>query len=85
MKILFRNLNRQTTEKTLKKVCMPFGIVQSATLVTDAATKKSKGFGFVEMESEIDGQKVIKALNEAVIDGSKVRVKDAEPKESEEL
>ena len=81
MKLLFRNLNRRTNETSLKKLCMPFGVVTEVTLVVDPTTLKSKGFGFVEMASDIDGKKVIAALHESMVDGNKIRVKDATPQE----
>ena len=79
MKLLIRNLSRTMNEQQLKKLFMPFGRVTSATLVTDAGTKKSKGFGFVEMEADIDGYKAITALDNSMAQNKKIRVKSAEP------
>ncbi len=78
MKLLIRNLNRKTTEKKLKSLFTVHGRVESCSLVTDEKTGKSKGFGFVEMVADIDGQKAIKALNESTVEGYKIRVKEAE-------
>ena len=78
MKLLIRNLNRKMTETKLKKLFMPFGIVSSCTLVTDKKTGDSKGFGFVEMAADIDGNKAIKALDNSMQEGKKIRVKSAE-------
>ena len=85
MKLLIRNLNRKTTEVKLKKIFMPFGIVSSCILITDSKTGNSKGFGFVEMAANIDGNKAIKALDNSMLEGKKIRVKSAEEETSTKL
>ena len=80
MNILVRNLERSVTEAELTDLCKPFGKVQSATVVLDAATGKSKGFGFVEMPNGRDAVKAIKALNTLKVKGMGIRVKAAEDK-----
>ncbi len=85
MKLLIRNLNRKTKEKKIHSLFAKFGRVSSCTLVGDKKSGDSKGFGFVEMAEAIDGEKAIKALNESMVEGYKIRVKAAnEPKASEE-
>ncbi len=59
------------------------GIVQSCSLVMDKKTGDSKGFGFVEMPKAGEAKTAIKMLNGKEIDGSKIRVKKAEPKPDE--
>ncbi len=59
MKILVRNLERSVTEAELVELFKPFGAVESAVVVMDASTGKSKGFGFVEMPN---GREAIKAI-----------------------
>lgn len=80
MKLLIRNLARETTETELKTLFAEFGSVQSCTLVLDATTGLSKGFGFVDMPKVGDAKAAMKSLNGKVIGGSKIRVKKAEEK-----
>ena len=76
MKLLVRNLDRSTTEKELRELFEPHGRVQSCTLVMDADTGTSKGFGFVMMPKRGNGKGAMKALNRMVVAGSKIRVKE---------
>jgi RNA recognition motif-containing protein len=78
MKLLIRNLSRKISEKKLHSLFAVYGIVKSCSLVIDAKTGKSKGFGFVEMDDKIDGIKAIKAMNKTTIDGNQIRVKEVE-------
>lgn len=80
MKILIRNLPRTTTEPELRAMFEEHGTVQSCTLVIDKDTNASKGFGFVEMPKPGEAKAAIKLLNGQDVDGSKIRVKKAEPK-----
>ncbi len=83
MKLLVRNLARTTTELQLRALFITHGLVQSCTIVTDASTGQSKGFGFVEMPNPGEAKKAMKTLNGQEIQGSKVRVKKAENKPSD--
>lgn len=80
MKLLIRNLARTTTEDELKGFFAEHGSVQSCTLVMDAVTGASKGFGFVEMPSAGEAKAAMKMLNGKTIAGSLIRVKKAEEK-----
>ncbi|MBT7950678.1 MAG: RNA-binding protein [Gammaproteobacteria bacterium] len=80
MKLIIRNLHRSTTEAQLRTLFETYGGVQSCKLVMDKDTGDSKGFGFVEMPKQGDAKAAMKNLNQKDIDGSKVRVKKAEPK-----
>ena len=80
MKILVRNLARATTEENLGALFAPFGVVQSCNLVLDKASGVSKGFGFVEMPKVGAAKAAIKALNNTMADGEKIRVKLAHNK-----
>jgi len=84
MKILVRNLARNTTEAELKNLFEPHGTIQSCTLVIDKATGVSKGFGFVEMPRQGDAKAAIKMLNGLDVAGNKIRVKKADAKPSSE-
>lgn len=78
MKILVRNLSRETTEAELLSLFREYGDVQYCTVVIDAKTGKSKGFGFVEMPLAGEAKVAIKSLNARDVGGSKIRVKKAE-------
>jgi RNA recognition motif-containing protein len=78
MKLLVRNIARNTTEEELSSLFEEFGTLQSCTLVLDKETGESKGFGFVEMPKIGDAKLAIKKLNGKDVDGSKLRVKKVE-------
>ncbi|MCU7904379.1 MAG: RNA-binding protein [Candidatus Thiodiazotropha sp. (ex Epidulcina cf. delphinae)] len=78
MKIIVRNLSRETTEAELLTLFKEYGDVQYCKVVTDKATGKSKGFGFVEMPRVGEAKIAIKGLNARDIGGNKIRVKKAE-------
>ncbi len=81
MKLLVRNLARTITEAELLKLFKAHGTVQSCTIVMDATTGESKGFGFIEMPKPGDAKAAIKNINGKDIAGSKIRVKKAEDKQ----
>lgn len=78
MKIIARNLSRETTQAELTALFAEFGLVESCTLVMDQDTGKSKGFGFIEMPKHIEAKLAMKRLNAKKIAGSVIRVKLAE-------
>lgn len=78
MKLLIRNLTRETTEAELKKLFQEFGTVHKCNLVMDQATGTSKGFGFVEMQKPGAAKAAVKTLNNKLINGQMIRVKKAE-------
>ena len=80
MKIMMRNLSRDTTAAELLALFREYGDVQYCKLVMDKTTGASKGFGFVEMPRAGEAKAAIKALNYQEIDGSRIRVKMAEPR-----
>lgn len=82
MKILVRNLSRETPEAELLALFEEYGDVQYCKLVMDKATGKSKGFGFVEMPRPGEARAAIKGLNYRELDGSRIRVKKAEEREA---
>ena len=75
MKLLVRNLARTTTEADILALFEAHGTVESCTLVMDAKTGLSKGFGFVEMPNHKEANIAIDALNGQKVDKSKIRVK----------
>lgn len=84
MKLLVRNLDRSTTEAELRALCEPHGAVQQCTIVKDAETGLSKGFGFVVMPKRGNAKGAMRALNRMVLAGSKLRVKEAIDKSPDE-
>ena len=76
MKILARNLSRKTTEEELRVLFESYGEVTSLNLVYDGGTKKSKGFGFVEMPVASEAMEAIKKMNGQNIGGNRIRVKE---------
>jgi len=81
MKLLVRNVSRETTEAELLALFGAYGDVQYCKLVMDRETGKSKGFGFVEMPRAGEARVAIKRLNGRDVGGSKIRVKKAEQRE----
>ena len=79
MKLLIRNLARSTTEAELRKLFEAYGTVQFCNLVMDKATGASKGFAMVEMPKPGEAKAAMKNLNGTDVDGSRIRVKKAEP------
>lgn len=77
MKILVRNLDRDTIEHDVRKLFLGYGRVVECTLVLDQETGKSKGFAFVDMPNEDEAKVAIKELNLTMFKGSKIRVKFA--------
>ena len=69
-----------TTEATLKKHFEQAGAVESAAVIMDKMSGRSKGFGFVEMSSDGDADSAISKLNGSELDGRKIVVSEARPK-----
>ena len=80
MKILVRNLSRESTEEEIKTLFEAHGSVQSCDLVMDKISGLSKGFAFLEMPKAGEAKAAIKTLNGKEIAGSKIRVKKSEQK-----
>ena len=69
------------SDSDLTELFAEYGEVASARVISDRETGRSKGYGFVEMADEEAGDKAIAALNEAEVDGRKLAVSVARPKE----
>ena len=82
MKILIRNLSRDITQPELLALFAEHGRVQSCTIVMDAVTGGSKGFGFANMPVPHEAKAAIRALNNLERKGSRMRVKKAEATQS---
>jgi RNA recognition motif-containing protein len=80
-KIYVGNLSYNVTSSDLEQLFTAHGQVQSAEVISDRATGRSKGFGFVEMGSDEEAQAAITALNGTEHDGRNLTVNEAKPKE----
>lgn len=69
------------TSSQLEEMFVKFGTVVSATVISDKYSGQSKGFGFVEMENENEADEAIKSLNETELEGRKIAVNEARPRE----
>lgn len=76
------NLPYRFSDTDLHQLFSQHGAVDSAQVVTDRETGRSKGFGFVEMASDSDAQAAITALHDKDCDGRPLTVNEARPKES---
>ena len=79
-KLYVGNLTYGVTDSTLVQMFEPHGTVQSAQVIMDRDTGRSKGFGFVEMGSDKEAQAAIQALNGKEVDGRSLTVNEARPK-----
>jgi cold-inducible RNA-binding protein len=80
-KLYVGNLSFDTTDKDLQELFEPHGEVQSAQVIMDRDTGRSKGFGFVEMDSDQKAQAAIQALNGQEVKGRALNVNEARPRE----
>jgi cold-inducible RNA-binding protein len=75
------NLSYNVTNASLETLFADFGRVQSAQVVMDRDTGRSKGFGFVEMSDNGQAQAAINGLNQKEVDGRSLTVNEARPRE----
>jgi RNA recognition motif-containing protein len=80
-KLYVGNLTYGVTDATLEQMFAAFGTVQSAQVIMDRDTGRSKGFGFVEMGSDQEAQAAIKGLADKEVDGRRLTVNEAKPRE----
>ena len=74
------NLSYDTTEDTLRTLFAEFGQIESARLITDRYSGRSKGFAFVEMSTEQAAEEAIGGLNSKQVDGREIKVEKANPR-----
>jgi RNA recognition motif-containing protein len=82
MNIFVAKLNFSTTSEGLRETFEQYGEVESAVVIMDRVTGRSKGFGFVEMPNTGEAQAAIKDLDQSSLDGRTITVKKAEPREN---
>ncbi|HZE73366.1 MAG TPA: RNA-binding protein [Pyrinomonadaceae bacterium] len=80
-KLYVGNLSFQTSSEDLQKLFAQVGTVESATIVEDRDTGRSRGFGFVEMATKEEGQKAIEEFNGKDFNGRNLTVNEARPRE----
>jgi RNA recognition motif-containing protein len=81
IKLYVGNLSFQTSSADLQELFAQAGTVESATVVEDRDTGRSRGFGFVEMSSKEEGQAAIAQFNGKEINGRSLTVNEARPRE----
>lgn len=81
MRLYVGNLPYSVTKATLEEMFSPFGTINDVSVVTDKFSGRSKGFGFVEFESEDAGRQAIEKLNGSDMDGRNIVVNEARPRE----
>jgi cold-inducible RNA-binding protein len=80
-KLYVGNLAYDVTDNELRQMCEAYGAVQSAQVIMDRDTGRSKGFGFVEMGSDQEAQAAIAGLNGKESGGRSLTVNEARPRE----
>ncbi|MEP6636010.1 MAG: RNA-binding protein [Acidobacteriota bacterium] len=80
-KLYVGNLSFSTSSEDLQQLFGQAGTVESATVVEDRDTGRSRGFGFVEMSSKEDGEKAIEQFNGSDLNGRNLTVNEARPRE----
>ncbi len=81
MNIYVGNLSYDTAEEDLRQAFENFGQVSSVNIITDKYSGRSRGFGFVEMGSKEEGEAAIAGLNGTDLDGRKLNVNEARPRQ----
>jgi len=82
MKLYVGNLAFQTTNEELEELFSQCGTVESASIVEDRDTGRSRGFGFVEMSTNDEGNAAIAEFNGREINGRSLTVNEARPREN---
>lgn len=82
MKLYVGNLSFNTTSQDLEEFFGQVGTVESANLIEDRETGRSRGFAFVEMSSKQEGERAITELNGKEFDGRELKINEAKPREN---
>lgn len=80
MNIYISNLSYNSTNESLQTLFEEYGTVTSANIITDRETGRSRGFGFVEMPDDNEGQRAIDELNDTNFEGKTISVNVARPR-----
>jgi len=84
MNIYVGNLPFNLGEEDLKEIFEEYGEVTSAKIIADKFSGRSKGFGFVEMESDDEANNSIKELNNAEVGGRNIKVNESKPRSNDD-
>ena len=79
-KLYVGNLSYDVDSSALEQMFAPYGTVQSAQVIMDRDTNRSKGFGFVEMSTDQEAQAAIAAMDGQEVEGRRLTVNEARPK-----
>ncbi len=79
-KLYVGNLSYNVTEDQLRELFGQAGVIKEVTMIMDRDTQRPKGFGFVEMTTQVEAQKAIELFNEHELDGRRMTVNFARPK-----
>ena len=82
MKLYVGNLSFQTSSDDLQELFAQAGTVESASVVEDRDTGRSRGFGFVEMSTKEEGEAAIAQFNGTEVNGRALNVNEAKPREN---
>jgi RNA recognition motif-containing protein len=82
MKLYVGNLSFNMSTQDLEELFGEVGTVESANIIEDRDTGRSRGFGFVEMSSKEEGEKAIEDLDGREFDGRELKVNEAKPREN---
>ena len=82
MKLYVGNISFNTSNQDLNDLFGAIGTVESANIIEDRETGRSRGFGFVEMASQAEGENAIAQLNGKEVDGRALKVNEAKPQEN---
>ncbi len=80
-KLYIGNLSYTTTDESLAEAFKQFGNVESAKIIMDRESGRSKGFGFVEMSTDDEAQKAVSQMDGQSVDGRNLKVSEARPQE----
>ena len=81
MNIYIGNLAYSVTEDDLRDAFSEFGQVESASIINDKFSGRSKGFGFVDMPNDSEARQAIESLNDKDLNGRTIKVNEAKPRE----
>ncbi len=80
-KLYVGGLSYSVTDDKLQEIFAPHGTVESARVITDRMTGRSRGFGFVEMSSQAEAEEATKNLNGTDLEGRSLTVNEAKPQQ----
>lgn len=81
-KLYIGGLSYSTTEDSLRNAFSQAGTVESATIITDKMSGRSRGFGFIEMSTDEEAQAAVQMWNGKELDGRNLTVNEARPMEA---